>query len=242
MSLIIRFPLDIVQCALFGSNLILYCTGVNTVTRIECIQPNTPVSSTSNLDKIADEIDGFIIYLNVNGNHLPLSLDESNFNDLTDDLQRLMQNNVIPAFNIQTLWFSLDYKDFVEIGVVEANNNDKDKGGDNPERDPYEEQFSKISAIDDNLEHAVKIGVGRCIIMNKKKPATQNPDEANKLSTLSTSSSSSRASTPSTRPKRSLSNVLYEIAKEKQEGRNRRHQEKLQIMRGFAEKFLNKTE
>ncbi|XP_031328682.1 uncharacterized protein LOC116182585 [Photinus pyralis] len=105
--------------------------------------------------------------------------------------------------------------------------------GESPKHNPYEEELSRIAAIDDSVEPPVRMGVGKCIIVDKNNCANKTEE----------SPSSSRSATP-TFPsrKRPVSEVLMEIAKEKEEGRNRRHKEKLDLLRNLAEKFFNKTD
>ncbi|KAF5278533.1 hypothetical protein FQR65_LT15646 [Abscondita terminalis] len=112
-------------------------------------------------------------------------------------------------------------------GIVKHNQ----KTGEVPVIDPYNNELTKIAAIDDSIEPEVKLGVNNCII--KRKISELQEDDL----TPSTSSCSSRSSTP-TIPKRKkpLGDILYDIARIREEGRNQRHQEKLDLLRELFKK------
>lgn len=100
--------------------------------------------------------------------------------------------------------------------------------GETPETDPFEEELNKIAAIDDSLDPEVKIGVGKLVTIAKRPaPSTSEADTA--------------ASSTKKPKKQSLSEVLVDIANKKEEGRDRRHKEKLEFLRQLGERLFNKT-
>ncbi|KAK5648172.1 hypothetical protein RI129_003064 [Pyrocoelia pectoralis] len=106
--------------------------------------------------------------------------------------------------------------------------------GESPQADPYEEELSRIAAIDDSIEPAVKIGVGKCVVINKL-----NSTEPIAIPSTSSSPSGSPTVTPSgTLKKKRLADVMLEISKNKEEGRERRHKEKLELLRVMSEKLF----
>ncbi|KAF5294775.1 hypothetical protein FQA39_LY00259 [Lamprigera yunnana] len=140
------------------------------------------------------------------------------------------------------------YKTILKRKKITINHNNRT--GESPRTDPYEKELSRIAAIDDSIEPPVRMGVGKSIIMNSSnkhmEPAMSSCSSGSSTPSCSRSStpSCSRSSTPSCSSKgagirkRSLREVLIDIGKEKEEGRNRRHKEKLDFLRQLTEKLF----
>ncbi|KAK4886436.1 hypothetical protein RN001_002707 [Aquatica leii] len=111
------------------------------------------------------------------------------------------------------------YKTIMKRKKITINHNNRT--GESPRTDPYEKELSRIAAIDDSIEPPVRMGVGKSIIM-KSSHKDMEPSIAS-CSSGSSTPSCSRSSTPSCSSKgagtrkRSLSEVLVDIAMEKEE-------------------------
>lgn len=82
----------------------------------------------------------------------------------------------------------------------------------------YEEELEKIKAIDDSLEPEVLLSPGKIIEKNKENIVTD-------------------CKTQKARKKISISETLLQIQKDKEEKRERRHAEKLEILRNCMKMF-----
>lgn len=97
----------------------------------------------------------------------------------------------------------------------------------------YESELKKIAAIDDSIEPEILCGVGR--IMSKESSVQSDssreptPVESGKTSTPE------EHYTPKLKKSKTVSDTFIEIQKEKEENKERRHREKMEMMRALIE-------
>lgn len=111
--------------------------------------------------------------------------------------------------------------------------------GESPQQSDYDAEIDKITSLDDSLEPEVKLGVGHAEF--KRKSNSESPSVTISIpstskgvkgaySSESDSSTSLDSNPKAKRRKKTIQETLWDIHKDKEEQRNRRHQDKLNIL------------
>ncbi|XP_039308840.1 uncharacterized protein LOC113004030 [Solenopsis invicta] len=102
---------------------------------------------------------------------------------------------------------------------------------------PYENELSGIIGVDDSIEPEVLIDA-KHLVLNMKRTLSDLGDEAKEnISDKETNAKKKKIFNKS----RSVEDTLKEIHEKKEEGRERRHREKLELFKQFCEKYQKKT-
>lgn len=129
-----------------------------------------------------------------------------------------ISNDILTELNIERSAVQCEnrYKTILKRKIQSLKNNQQ--SGAKRTRVEFEEELNKIKAIDDSLEPEVLQGPGKLI--EKKKENTVKDCTTRKAT-----------------KKMSISETLLQIQKDKEERRERRHAEKLELLRNFMKIF-----
>ncbi|KAL1489237.1 hypothetical protein ABEB36_014170 [Hypothenemus hampei] len=190
---------------------------------------NETVSSSDSFETTAENwntketrllLDKYELYLNCVGPLKKFKTKKVMWKKVSEDILSLLNINKIP-YQCENRYKTIIKK------MKKAIDNNKKTGTSKMEVE-YEEELCKIVAKDDSILPEVLVGPGKVI---KPKIGMEN----------GSSSETNENKSKKRIRKRSVGDILLQIQKQKEEGRERRHREKLEILKELGNVLLGKS-
>ncbi|KAI4455621.1 hypothetical protein MML48_9g00011490 [Holotrichia oblita] len=107
--------------------------------------------------------------------------------------------------------------------------------GASPKIIQFEQDIEKINMIDDSVQPEILMGVRKCLQIKKTNEEELNSDNEQNSHTFESSTDNDKYSR---KRKRDLGQILWDIQNKKEEEKNKRHQEKMALLREIDQNLL----